>query len=93
MKKIKSNQKIATIEFCYKSAAIPNVIPAIPILLNKLPEDFEIEILRHVPAGKSKLAQLFSVLERFSRITRTFLSNYSSEYSASVLLFQQNRET
>ena len=25
MKKIKSNQKIATIEFCYKSAAVPNV--------------------------------------------------------------------
>ena len=65
----------------------------VSILLNKLPEDFEIEILRHVPAGKSKLAQSFSVLERFSRITRTFQSNYSSEYSASVLLFQQNRET
>ena len=65
----------------------------VPILLNKLPEDFEIKILRHVPAGKSKLAQLLSVLERFSRITQTFQSNYSSKYSALVLLFQQNRDT
>ena len=44
----------------------------VPILLNKLPESFEIEILRHMPAGKLKLAHLLSVFERFSRINQTF---------------------
>ena len=82
MKKIKSNQKIATIEFCYKSAAIPNVSTYTSEQAN-----------RRFWNWNFATCASWSVLERFSRITQTFQSNYSSEYSASVLLFQQNRET
>lgn len=68
----------------------------VSVLLNKLPEDFKIEISWHMPTGKWKLEKPLSVFEqellsreRFSNISQTSQNNYSGKYSASVLLTHQ----
>ena len=69
----------------------------VPILLNKLTEDFEIEILRHVPAGLfwndfQELLKLFKVIIVVNILHRFYYSNKIEKHKTKLatLIVQQH---